>query len=82
MNYHGDNENNDNYSNHLEIYDDKDDNGDDNSDNDNETMNAWITLHIYRKGFQILETILLHFLTFTGCVTFHEIYYERFFKMF
>ena len=40
-NYYGDNEINDNYRNHLKIYDDKDDNGDNNSDNNaNQIMNA------------------------------------------
>ena len=43
-------DNNDSYSNHYKIYDDKDDN-DENSDNDDTTMNAQITQWIYMEGF-------------------------------
>ena len=43
-------DNNDSYSNHYKIYDDKDDN-DENSDNDDTTMNAQITRWIYMEGF-------------------------------
>ena len=45
----------DSYSNHHEIYDDKDGNDDDNSDNKDQIMNAQITLHIGGKIFRFRQ---------------------------
>ena len=64
----------DSYSNHHEIYDDKDD---DNSNNNDQVMNAQITLHIGGEDF-LDSRFLLHFFKFR--MTVHGICYKNIFK--
>ena len=54
----------DSYSNHHEIYDEKDDNDYDNSDNNDEIMNECSNYSTYRWGRFLDLSILLHFLKF------------------